>query len=87
MRQIGKKYSIINRHASKGKLNNQKRIPNRVGYMTPKVEQSISNLFTKVMNEQVPVGPQMHYQEEQDIDKEKSEMEKAEEKVRGGWSL
>ena len=43
--------------------------------------------FTKVMNEQVPVGPQMHYQEEQDIDKEKSEMEKAEEKVRGGWSL
>ena len=29
----------------------------------------------------------MHYQEEQDIDKEKSEMEKAEEKVRGGWSL
>lgn len=55
--------------------------------MTPKAEQSISNLFTKVMNEQVPVGPQMHYQEEQDIDKEKSEMEKAEEKVRGGWSL
>ena len=87
VRQIGKKYRIINRHASKSKLNNQNHIPNRAGHMTPKAEQSISNLFTKVMNEQVPVGPQMHYQEEQDIDKEKSEMEKAEEKVRGGWSL
>lgn len=55
--------------------------------MTPKANQSISNMFSKVMDDRVPVGPQMHIVEEEDRDKEKTEMERVEERVKGGWSL
>ncbi len=87
VRDYSKRYKVLAQKINGQKNKTAAHRATVSGHMTPKANQSISNMFSKVMDDRVPVGPQMHIVEEEDQDKEKTEMERVEERVKGGWSL